>query len=306
VEKEKILSEISAASQKLLARLNELEAQIGEVGAQLGKLKNEEDKKAREQIELSARREVIEQRLADLKAALEQYAGVPTIDATKAELEDLANKSRVAMDAIPNPNLNAPRIYEEKKRDIDEIKSRVASLDLEKKAVFMMMDEIEGKKRAIFLSTFSSVNDNFRRLFGYVLKGEATLLLEQPSNPFESGLLVKVREENGRDKYLDSMSGGEKSLLALIFIFSIQMHKAAPFYILDEADAALDKENSKKLADLIKQLSGKTQFIVVTHNDTVLSRADVALGVIRTDEGSKIVGVQLSSATALAHAKSSV
>jgi len=306
VEKEKKLSEISAASQKLLARLNELEAQIGEVGAQLGKLKNEEDKKAREQIELSARREVIEQRLADLKAALEQYAGVPTIDATKAELEDLANKSRVAMDAIPNPNLNAPRIYEEKKRDIDEIKSRVASLDLEKKAVFMMMDEIEGKKRAIFLSTFSSVNDNFRRLFGYVLKGEATLLLEQPSNPFESGLLVKVREENGRDKYLDSMSGGEKSLLALIFIFSIQMHKAAPFYILDEADAALDKENSKKLADLIKQLSGKTQFIVVTHNDTVLSRADVALGVIRTDEGSKIVGVQLSSATALAHAKSSV
>ncbi|MFA6489100.1 MAG: AAA family ATPase [Candidatus Micrarchaeia archaeon] len=302
-EKEKKLAEISSASQKLLDKLRELEGQITEVAGQLGKLKAEDDRKAREQMELQSRREVAEQRLADLKAALEQYAGVPTIDATKAELEDLQNKSRAAMDSIPNPNLRAPEIYEQKKRDIDEIKGRVASLDSEKKAVFYMMDEIEGKKRAIFLSTFSSVNDNFKRLFGYVLKGEGTLLLEQPSNPFESGLLVKVREENGRDKYLDSMSGGEKSLLALIFIFSIQMYKAAPFYILDEADAALDKENSKKLADLIKQLSSKTQFIVVTHNDTVLSSADIALGVTRTDDGSKIVGVQLTSSAMVAKAK---
>ena len=302
-EKEKKLAEISSASQKLLAKLNELESQITEVASQLGKLKNEDDRKARELMDLSAKKEIAEQRLADLKAALEQYAGVPTIDATKTELEELTAKSRAQMDAIPNPNLRAPEIYEQKKRDIDEIKGRVASLDSEKKAVFSMMDEIEGKKRAIFLSTFSSVNDNFKRLFGYVLRGEGTLLLEQPSNPFESGLLVKVREENGRDKYLDSMSGGEKSLLALIFIFSIQMHKAAPFYILDEADAALDKENSKKLADLIKQLSTKTQFIVVTHNDTVLSNANIALGVTRTDDGSKIVGEQLTSAVAIARVK---
>jgi len=165
-----------------------------------------------------------------------------------------------------------------------------------------MMDEIDARKRAIFLSTFTSVNDNFKRLFGFVFRGEGTLLLEKPSSPFEGGLHVKVREEN-RDKYLDSMSGGEKSLLALMFIFAIQMHKAAPFYILDEADAALDKENSKKLADLIKQLAGKTQFLVVTHNDTVLSNADVALGVTRTEDGSKIVGVQLTAATAVARAK---
>ena len=132
--------------------------------------------------------------------------------------------------------------------------------------------------------------------------GEAALILEKPSSPFEGGLHVKVREEN-RDKYLDSMSGGEKSLVALMFIFAIQMHKAAPFYILDEADAALDKENSKKLADLIKQLSGNTQFIVVTHNDTVLSHSDVALGVTRTEDGSKIVGVQLTAMASVVKAK---
>lgn len=303
-EKEKKLADLSTTSQKLLSKLNEFEREISDIGSQLGKLRVEDDRRSRELMELEVKRQTAETRLADLKAALEQYAGVPTIDATKTELEELSAKSRVQMDALGNVNLRAPELYDEKKKDIEEIKGRVASLDGEKKAVFSMMDELEGRKRAIFISTFDSVNANFKRLFGYVFPGEGMLLLEHPDAPFESGLLVKVRDER-HEKYLDSMSGGEKSLLALIFIFAIQMHKAAPFYILDEADAALDKENSRKLADLIKQLAGagKTQFIVVTHNDTVLSNADVALGVTRTDDGSKIVGVQLTSAAAVARPK---
>jgi len=302
-EKEAHLSEISAASQKLMARLAELEAQIKDVAAQLGKVKNDEDKKSREMVALDANRQIIEQRLSDIKAELDQYAGVPTIDASRAELEELARSSSAKMEALGSVNLRAPELYGQKKKEIDEVKSRVESLSGEKNAVLHMMDEIDARKRAIFLSTFTSVNDNFRKLFGFAFKGgEAALILEKPSSPFEGGLHVKVREEN-RDKYLDSMSGGEKSLVALMFIFAIQMHKAAPFYILDEADAALDKENSKKLADLIKQLSGKTQFIVVTHNDTVLSNSDVALGVTRTEDGSKIVGVQLTAMASVAKAR---
>lgn len=301
-EKEAKFAEISASSQKLVSKLNELESQIKEIGSQLGKLRAEEERMSRAAFELESKRQMAETRLADLKADLEQYQGVPTIDATRAELEELAKKSQLTMEQLGVVNLKAPEMYEQKKKDIDEIKGRVSSLDSEKNAVMHMMDEIEAKKRAIFLSTFTAVNDNFKKLFGYVFSGEGTMLLEQPSSPFESGLQVKVREE-GRDKYLDSMSGGEKSLLALIFIFAIQMHKAAPFYILDEADAALDKENSRKLADLLKQLSRTTQFIVVTHNDTILSSADVALGVTKTEDGSKIVGVQLTSAAAVARPK---
>ena len=302
-EKEAHLSEISAASQKLMAKLSELEAQIKDVATQLGKIKSEEEKKNREMVALDANRQIIEQRLSDIKAELDQYQGVSTIDASRAELEDLARTSQAKMEALGQVNLRAPELYEHKKKEIDDVKSRVESLSGEKNAVLHMMDEIDARKRAIFLSTFTSVNDNFRKLFGFAFKGgEAALILEKPSSPFEGGLHVKVREEN-RDKYLDSMSGGEKSLVALMFIFAIQMHKAAPFYILDEADAALDKENSKKLADLIKQLSGKTQFIVVTHNDTVLSNSDVALGVTRTEDGSKIVGVQLTATASVVKAK---
>ena len=301
-EKEAKLSEMSAGSSRLMAKLRELDAQLAELSVQAGKLRGELDRKNRELMDIEVRRQTAETRLADLKAALEQYSGVPTIDASKQELEALAKKGEETMNALGQVNLKAPELYEQKKKDIDDIRSRVDSLSTEKNAVFHMMEEIETKKRAIFLSTFTAVNDNFRRLFSYVFKGEGTLLLENSSSPFDSGLLVKVRDES-HDKYLDSMSGGEKSLLALIFIFAIQMHKAAPFYILDEADAALDKENSKKLSDLIRQLAVKTQFIVVTHNDTVLSNADVALGVTRTEDGSKIVGVQLTSSAVVAKTK---
>ncbi|MCX6772282.1 MAG: AAA family ATPase [Candidatus Micrarchaeota archaeon] len=301
-EKEDKLAEISASSQKLISRMNEVEGQIKEIGGQLGRIRAEEEKKSRESFEISTRRETIETRLADLKAELDRYAGIQTIDATRTELEDMMKKAQAVMDAHPQVNLKAPEMYDQKKKDIEEIHTRVSSLDSEKNAVMHMMDEIEAKKRAIFLTTFNAVNENFKKLYGYIFTGEGTMLLEQPSSPFESGLLVKVHD-GSHDKYLESMSGGEKSLLALIFIFAIQMHKAAPFYILDEADAALDKENSRKLSDLLRQLSKNTQFIVVTHNDTILSNADVALGVTRTDDGSKIVGVQLTQTATVARVK---
>jgi chromosome segregation protein len=286
-----------------MAQLAELDSKIAALSQQIGKLKSELDKKNRELMDLEVRRQTTQTRLADLKSEVDQYQGLELIDLPRGELDSLAKDSQSTMESLGTVNLKAPEMYEQKKKDIDEVRARVESLDSEKKAVFSMIDEIEAKKRAIFLSTFSSVNDNFRKLFSFVFKGEGTMLLDQPSSPFEGGLLVKVTDQDSHVKYLDSMSGGEKSLLALIFIFSIQMHKAAPFYILDEADAALDKENSRKLSELIRQLSANTQFIVVTHNDTILSSSDVALGVTRTEDGSKIVGVQLTSVATIARAK---
>jgi chromosome segregation protein len=73
------------------------------------------------------------------------------------------------------------------------------------------------------------------------------------------------------------------------------MYRPSSFYILDEVEAALDKENSKKFANLVKELSGQAQFIVVSHNDNVIPFADVALGVTRTPRGSKILSVKLTS-----------
>ncbi|VVC01501.1 Chromosome partition protein Smc [uncultured archaeon] len=79
-----------------------------------------------------------------------------------------------------------------------------------------------------------------------------------------------------------------------MFIFSLHMHKPSPFYILDEAEASLDKDNARKLSDFVRQMSKNAQFIVVTHSDAILGAADVVLGVTKDENGSRIVGVQLA------------
>jgi chromosome segregation protein len=287
------LKEFSAASEKLYKKLTELEAQIAEIAKSKGKLQLGKDQHNKALTESEVKKATVETRLIDLKAQSEQYNDVELLEAKREELEQKASGAEAKMGSLGAVNLKAPELYEEKKKDIEGVKGKVSQLATERAAVLSMIDEIETKKRSIFLDTFKVVNEHYRKLYSMIMRGEGFLLLDTPTDPFNSGLQMKVRVD-GKDKYIDSMSGGEKSLLALMFIFAIQMFKPAPFYVLDEADAALDKENSKRLGSLLQQMSKRTQFIVVTHNDTILSAADVALGVTMTADGSKIVGVQLT------------
>ena len=89
------------------------------------------------------------------------------------------------------------------------------------------------------------------------------------------------------------MSGGEKSLTALAFLFAVQEYRPAPFYILDEIDAALDKENSLKVAMLIKDLSKDAQFVVITHNEMTIRQGDRVLGCTMENGETKIIGLEL-------------
>lgn len=295
------MREISQSVQKLYDQMQALQKELEEIGAQIGKIEYSKNSKIRECNEIDVKKASVETKLADVKAEWEKYAGVPLLDATLAALEEMRKESEAKLSALGNVNMKAPEMYGQRKKEQEEMQAKVGTLESEKSAVMALMDEIEQKKRSIFVNTFQQVNMHFQKLFKLVFKGEGNLLLDEPSNPLESGLNFRVRgEHDKKDRYLNSMSGGEQSLLALMFIFALQMHKPAPFYILDEAEAALDKENSRKLADFVGQMSKSAQFIVVTHNDAVLQSADVALGVMKTDDGSKIVGVQLASSMPLA------
>jgi chromosome segregation protein len=98
------------------------------------------------------------------------------------------------------------------------------------------------------------------------------------------------------NKFLDikSLSGGEKTMTALAFIFSIQEHDPASFYVLDEVDAALDKRNADKLAKLVKKYSDRAQYIMISHNDQVIAEAETLYGVSMNEHGiSKVVGLKV-------------
>ncbi|MBM3229666.1 hypothetical protein FJZ26_04510, partial [Candidatus Parvarchaeota archaeon] len=290
---EQELAEFSKAAEKHYLLAKELEAKIVEIGKKKGKMEYEAQQLQKAQQELEVKKAGVEARLPELKADYENYKGMPLLEHPREQLLAMVKESEARMAGLGNVNLMAPQLYEEKKKDIEEVKGKLDRLADEKSAVFAMIEEIESKKHAIFMDTFRAVSDNFKKIFGYIFKGDGMLVLEKPSDPFNGGLSIKINE-GGKERYIESMSGGEKALLAIIFIFAIQTHKPSAFYILDEADAALDKENSKKLAQLLRQMSATTQFIVVTHNDAVLSGADVVLGVSKTQDGSQMVGIELT------------
>jgi len=296
-ELEAKIAEFSKNIQKEYQMMQQIEEEIKKIAQEQGKQKYELDKIEKQLNEIEIKNASVQTRLIDLKAEYEKYISIKLLEkVSKSELENMMAEAEKRINELGIVNLKAPQIYTEKKAEYEDLIQKIKKLENEKQAVLTLIKEIETKKIKLFMETLQEVNNHFKKFFKMVFKGDAELYLEDPQNPFESGLNIKIREEGQKkDKYLESLSGGEKSLLALMFIFALQMKKTSPFYIMDEADASLDKENSLKMANFISQLSKNTQFIVISHNDSILEAADIVLGVTKDEDGSKIVGVKLSS-----------
>ena len=145
------------------------------------------------------------------------------------------------------------------------------------------------------MKTYEIIKEKFKHNFASLSKkGDADLELENEESIFEGGLNIRVRITGNKFLDIRSLSGGEKTLTALAFIFAIQEHEPASFYILDEVDAALDKHNSEKLSELIYEYSKKAQYIMISHNDSVISKASKLYGVSMNEHNvSKVVSLEI-------------
>jgi len=168
-------------------------------------------------------------------------------------------------------------------------------LSKEKEEVLIMMNEIETRKKELFLKTFEILNENFQEMFlSLSTKGDAFLQIENPKDPLADGVSIKVRITGKKFLDIRSLSGGEKTMTALAFIFAIQEHEPASFYIFDEVDAALDKKNSSKLAELVAKYADRAQYIIISHNDGVITQADTLYGVSMTQNNmSKVISLKV-------------
>ena len=190
-------------------------------------------------------------------------------------------------------NLKAVDNFNELKKEVDDVQTKANKLSEERLAVLDMIDKIEVKRTFVFMECFNEVNKNFKEIFFKFFQGEGNLNFSNPEKPLESGLMVDARHKGGKLLNIDSMSGGEKTLTALAFMFAIQLYHPAPFYAFDEADAALDKENSLKMSNLIEKIAEKSQFIAITHNDVITKKADQIIGVARGKDDSSVIGLKL-------------
>ena len=190
--------------------------------------------------------------------------------------------------------MRALEIYEDLVKEHENLVEKTSKIKSEKSDVLDMIEEIEQKKTDIFMETYNHLNTRFRTIFNTLsTKGEASLAIEDKEVPLNAGIDMTVRIAGNKFLDIRSLSGGEKTLAALAFIFAIQEYNPASFYILDEVDAALDKHNSEKLGVLFKQYSGKAQYIVISHNDAIISEADRIFGISMQEGVSKITSLKL-------------
>ena len=157
------------------------------------------------------------------------------------------------------------------------------------------IESYEARKKETFMKAFESINGHFEDIFERLSNGTGHLHLENEEDPFEGGLTMKAQPGDKPVQRLEAMSGGEKSLTALAFIFAIQRHNPAPFYALDEIDAFLDAANAELVGEMVDELAGEAQFVVVSHRSAMLERSERAIGVTMQDDNiSAVTGIDLS------------
>lgn len=235
--------------------------------------------------------------LAALEADFEQYKGVElNLKKPEDELKRQIRDFEKMKDTIGSVNMKALEIYSQVEGEYNNLLDKAALLHKEKDEVLKLMMEIEGKKKELFLESLETINGNFQGVYKQLsAKGnEAMLVLEDPKSPFDAGMRIVVKTPTNKMLDIRSLSGGEKTMTALAFLFAIQEHEPASFYVLDEVDAALDKKNSDKLAKLIRNYCQKAQYIVISHNDAVISEGDNLYGVSMDGHGiSKVVSLKI-------------
>ena len=266
------VSKLVEEREKLRSEKENLEKEIALLTAKLEKLTSERDKLL---IELAK----VEQNIENLKEEIKN-PNLPEPEESLNQLQKELKEAEEQLKEIGSVNFRAEEEYEEVKNRYREYKEKYQTLLREKRALTDFIGEIEKKKTKIFLETFKAINKNFKEIFSFLSPGgKAYMELEKPHDPFAGGINMFVKPRGKEVKYLEAMSGGEKTLAALSLIFALQRYKPAPFYYFDEVDAHLDEANAVKVGELIKEYSKEAQFIVVTLRESVAYLADRLIGV---------------------------
>ena len=213
-------------------------------------------------------------------------------DVAEEELQEKIRRAMIEINKLGPVNMKAIEDYNVVAVEFDEIKAKLDKLTDEKASILHVVEEVEKRRHGKFMEMFAEVAKNYSRIYHDLTGGFGQLRLEEENN-IDSGLLIEASPENKKVVNLDAMSGGEKTLTSLSFLFGIMEHYGSPFYVLDEVDASLDKANTKKIVELVKKYSKEKQFIVISHNDFTVQEADKVFGVSMEEGVSKVFSVKM-------------
>lgn len=262
-------------------------------------------------IERDAHREEIseaqlEPKIFALTEQLRQEFGVSEKEATQAhprtrprdELAGRMREIRVKIEYMGPVNPIAAEEFEETQKRQEHLEAQTKDLKRSERSlrkVIGLMDRQMGEK---FMGIFEQVNESFQDVFLYMFPdGKAQLLLTDTDDPLTTGIEIEAQPSGRRLKKVSLLSGGESAMTALALLFALFQINPAPFYILDEADVALDDVNLQRFVALIKRYKEKAQFLVVTHQRRTMDVADILYGVTMQKDGmSRVLSQKLAEA----------
>ncbi len=203
----------------------------------------------------------------------------PVAELSDEEVEKELEESRDHLLRFKAVNLMAEEEYLEQKKRFDFLVQQRKDLRDSIDATGEAIRKIDEESKTQFLKALEEVNTNFRDIFALVFKGgHAEVKLLEPDNALESGVEIVAQPPGKRVQNLALLSGGEKSLTSMAFMFALFRYRPSPFCFLDEVDAALDEVNLGRFLDLMKAIKHETQFIIITHNYKTMEVADYIYG----------------------------
>ena len=170
------------------------------------------------------------------------------------------------------------------------------------KALRDAIAKIDRTSRERFSRTFEVVNDRFQRVFPRLFGGgRAGLLLTDEGPNGEPGVEIVAQPPGKKLQSVTLLSGGEKALTGLALLFAIFYYRPSPFCLLDEVDAPLDDANVGRFSEIVREMSGRVQFVIITHNKTTMEAMHQLTGVTMHEPGvSRMVAVDIDEAVRLA------
>ncbi|MFQ5864276.1 MAG: chromosome segregation protein SMC [bacterium] len=272
--KEKIIKEIRNEKDEVSEALHGIELRVSELKMEGNNIKE----RIKEEYNFEVRKEPLDETLES--------------EALAEEITNLKNKIK----AMGPVNLLALKEYENEKSRLDFLTTQRADLIEAESNISETINVINKTAREQFSGVFEKIRLNFIEVFkGFFDSGQANLRLAPGEDPLEAEIIIEADPKGRRLGSLSLLSGGEKALTAISLLFAIYLVKPSPFCILDEVDAPLDDANIGRFVKAIRNFSGNTQFIIVTHNKLTMQASDCLYGVTMEAEGiSKVVSVKFA------------
>ena len=213
------------------------------------------------------------------KTLMEIKLEPPSEDLSDQEVESRLEEAREDLQRFKAVNLMAEEEYQAQKERFEFLTRQRNDLRQSIDTTQEAIRKIDEESRSQFVKALEAVNKNFQDIFAILFKGgTAEVKLTEPETPLESGVDIVAQPPGKKVQNLALLSGGEKTLTSLAFLFALFRYKPTPFCILDEVDAALDEANLVRFMELMKTIKKETQFIIVTHNFKTMEVADFIYG----------------------------